>query len=327
MVTIKDVSKASGYSISTVSYALAGNKKIPIETQKKIKEIADKLGYVPNVYAQGLKNKHPRTIGVYLPGFKGPVHPTILSGIADTIIKNGNEYKLIVGMARMGYDMIYDGLIDVAFIMSPVISDEEVLKISKNCPVILYDKEVIAKNVYNTYIENNNGIYKRVIDFYNKAARTFVFISGSAMSKHNSERLEGFKKAINDCNLKLEDQYILDGIGYTEHHGYDVMKEFLKQNVKIDAIIASNDELAIGAISALKENNKDCLNYILISGFDNIDKGKYITPSLSTIAIDWFEYGNKVGNLAMDILKGENNNKYINVETKLIDRDTGKLNY
>lgn len=322
MITIKDVAKASGYSISTVSYALAGNKKIPLETQNKIKEIAESLGYMPNVYAQGLKNKRPKTIGVYLPGFKGPVHPTILSGIADSIIKNGNEYKLIVGLSRMGYDMIYDGLIDVAFIMSPVIVDEEVIKISKNCPVILYDKIVNANNIYNTFIENKEGIYKRIIDFYNKGAKKFIFISGSAMSKHNSERLEGFKKAINDCNLKLEEQYILDGIGYTEHHGYDVMKEFLKTNNQVDAIIASNDELAIGAISAIKENNENDLNYLLISGFDNIDKGKYIKPSLSTIAIDWFEYGNQVGTLAMDILKGENNKKYINVETNLIDRET-----
>ena len=66
MSTIKDVAKASGYSIATVSYALTGHNKIPIETQNKIKEIAKELGYTPNVYARGLKNKGPKTIGVYL---------------------------------------------------------------------------------------------------------------------------------------------------------------------------------------------------------------------------------------------------------------------
>lgn len=153
-----------------------------------------------------------------MPGFKGPVHPTILSGIADAILKSGNEYKLIVGVSRMGYDMIYDGLIDVVHIMLPIITDDEVLKISKCCPVILYDKVVNSKNVYNTFIENEKGIYKRVIDFYNKGARKFVFISGYAMSKHNQECLNGLKKGINDCNLNLDEQFILDGIGYTEHH-------------------------------------------------------------------------------------------------------------
>ena len=324
MATIKDVAKESGYSISTVSYALTGNKKIPIATQEKIKKIAKELGYTPNVYAQGLKNKSPKTIGVYLPGFQGPIHTTILSGISNAIINNGNEYKLIVSISRMGYDLIFDGMIDVVYIMSPVIQDEEVIKISNKCPVILFDKVVNKKNIYNTFIKNEEGVCSRVIDFYNKGVRKFVFISGSAMSSHNLERLKGFKKGILECGLKIEDQYILDGIGFTEHHGYDVMKDFLKSKLDFEAIIGSNDELAIGAMQALVENGYSIPESVKVSGFDNIDKGNYLIPTLSTIQVDWFDYGRQVGNLAIEIIEGKKDKKYINVDSVLIDRISGK---
>ena len=323
MSTIKDVAKASGYSIATVSYALTGHKKIPIETQNKIKEIANELGYTPNVYARGLKNKGPKTIGVYLPGFRGPIHTTILSGIAKAIIDSGNEYKLIVSISSMGYDYIFDGLIDVAYIMSPVIPNEEVERISKKCSLILFDKVVNKKNIYNTFVNNEGGVCNRVIDFYNKGSKRFVFISGSAMSSHNSERLNGFKKGIENCGLRIEDQYILDGIGFTEHHGYDVMKSFLDLNLEFDAVIGSNDELSIGAIQAMTEKNPNFVKSVRVSGFDNIDKGNYITPTLSTISVDWYDYGIQVGNLAIEILKGQKDKKYINVDSVLIDRESG----
>ena len=65
------------------------------------------------------------------------------------------------------------------------------------------------------------------------------------------------------------------------------------------------------------------LESIRVSGFDNIDKGKYINPTLSTISVDWYDYGMQVGNLAIEILKGKKNKKYINVDSVLIDRKSG----
>ena len=81
MSNIKDVAKRSGYSISTVSYALSNNPKIPEETRDKIKKVAKEIGYKPNFFAKELKNKSKKNITIFLPGFQGPVHPLILSGI------------------------------------------------------------------------------------------------------------------------------------------------------------------------------------------------------------------------------------------------------
>lgn len=324
MPTIKDVARISGYSVSTVSYALADRKKIPEETRIKIKEIADKIGYKPNVYARGLRNKRVKTIAVFLPGFKGYVHPTILSGIATAIHHDGDQYKLLVTLSRSGYDLVYEGVSDVAFIMSPIVKDEEVIKMSKICPVILYDKIVEGENIYNTYIDNKKAICKRVLDFYQKGSRKFLFLSGSPMSSHNSERLKGFLEGMETVGLSKNDYAIVDAVGYTEHHGYEYLKEFLDGTTeKYDAIICSNDELAIGAIQALTEHGYLVPGQIKVSGFDNIEKDSYINPPLSTIAVDWYEYGVKIGNLALSLLEGQEEENKIYVDAKLIDRISG----
>lgn len=324
MPTIKDVARISGYSISTVSYALVDHEKIPEETREKIKKIADQIGYRPNIYARGLKNKRVKTIAVFLPGFNGYVHPMILSGIATAIHQDGDRYKLLVTLSRSGYDLVYDGLSDVAFIMSPLVKDDEVVKISKICPVILYDKIVEGDNIYNTYIDNQKAICERTIDFYQKGSRKFIFLSGSAMSKHNSERLQGFIKGTEIVGLDEKDYAIVDAVGYTEKHGKKYLKEFLdKTTEKYDAIVCSNDELAIGAIQALTEKGYQIPEQIRISGFDNIEKGKYVTPSLSTISVDWYEYGIKIGNLALSLLEGKKAENKIHVEGTLVDRVSG----
>ena len=106
MATIKDIAKKSGFSVSTVSYALSDDPKIPDKTKQIIKAVARELNYVPNVFARGLKNKGNKNIGVFLAGFKGPVHPAILSGIGNVIEQTNGEYKLIATTADENLKLI-----------------------------------------------------------------------------------------------------------------------------------------------------------------------------------------------------------------------------
>ena len=321
MTTIKDIAKVSGYSVSTVSYALARNPKIPIETQDKILKVAEELNYTPNALAVGLKKKESKNIGIFLPGFQGPIHSTIVAGIAESMARHGNEYKLIVSLSVTGYQFIYEGLTDIVFTMSPVINDEEIIKISKICPLVLFDKIFLGKNIYNTYFENAEGIYKRVKDFYEKGARSFSFVSGSQVSNHNKDRLKGFMMAINELNI--EDYDVIEAFGYTEELGYNAIKNYLIHNSVKDALICSNDELAIGAMTALNEAGISIPEQVKISGFDNISKGEFTTPSLSTITVDWFDYGLRIGDYLLDILKKKNVNSIIRLTTSLVNRHSG----
>lgn len=318
------MAKQSGYGVSTVSYALMDHPKIPETTRNKIKEVAKELSYVPNAFARGLKTKTCKTIGVISPGFKGPIHPTILAGVADVIKDYSNEYQMLVTLSKTNFRFIYAKQVDIAILLSPSISDEEAINISKICPLILFDKVVDNKNIYNTKFNNKESVAKRVIDFYKKGSTSFIFMKGSTLSSHNKERLEGFNEGISLCNIDKTKVNILDAKAFTEQHGYKCMTDYLKTNIlENTALICANDELAIGAMKALKEFNYDIPKNVRVSGFDNIEKSEYVVPSLSTISIDWFMYGKKLGQLAMSIIKKKNKIKTINIKSVLIDRESG----
>lgn len=325
MATIKDISKKTGYSLATVSYALTDNPKIPLTTRKKIKEIADEMNYTPNGIARALKTKRCLNIGVFIPGFKGPIHPQILDGISEIIYADNNSYKLIVSLAITGFQLVYEKQVDIAIIITSRVEEEEVVRISKYIPVILFDKVVYSPNVYNIRLDNHSGIYKQVLNFYQKGSRRFIFIEGSNISFHNIERKQGFLDGILACQLKREDQVILNANMFTEEAGYTIMRKYLNEcTLHADALICANDELAIGAIRALSELGYKIPEDLRVSGFDDIIQAKYLQPSLSTVRVNWYEAGISVGRLALDILQGGEIEKDVVITTTLIERESGE---
>lgn len=324
MATIKDVARLSGYGISTVSYALKGSSKIPLETQEKIKEVARQLNYVPNASARALKTKRNYNIGIFVPGFDGGVHTAILSGIASVFRDIRNKYKILITLADSEFLLVYEKQIDIAMIIGGHVSKDAAIKISEQIPLILVDNSVEHDNIYNTYIDNKGGIISRVKDFYSKGSKKFIYMRGTELSAHNTERYIGFIEGLKECGLSINDQIVLDAYGFSEYHGYACMKEYLKNEFEADALICANDELAIGSINALKEKNIKIPEDLLVSGFDNIDKGNYLIPSLSTISIDWYDYGVKLGRLALDILADKKIDEEMVIKSYLVDRISGK---
>lgn len=326
MSTIKDVARESGYSISTVSYALKNDPKIPEQTRDKIKDIAKKLNYMPNASARALKTGKNYSIGIFVPGFEGPVHSILLSGIASVIRDVRNKYKMLVTLADANFPLVYQQQIDIALIIGAHVPREQAIDISDHIPLILVDNVIPHPKIYNTFVDNAEGVRSRVENFFRKGAANFIYMKGSKHSEHNAERFEGFKAGIEICGLKMEDQVILDADSFLESRGYDCMKQYLEHHeLTADALICANDELALGAMSALEQHGIAVPDRLRVSGFDNIEKGNYVTPTLSSISVDWYGYGCKLGRLVLDILEDNpTKDNIIRIPTSLIERESGK---
>ena len=324
MSTIKEISKKTGYSNATISYALKNDPKIPLETREKIQQVAKDLKYFPNASARALKTKKSYSIGIFVPGFRGTVHPIILSGIEYVIKHHPTKYKMLVTFMDEDLSLIYEKQIDIAVIFGLSISNEKIIDISELIPVILVDNDLEYPNVYSINIDNAYGIKQRVIDFYNKGSRKFMYMLGSGDSMHNIERYNGFEEGIKACGLNLEEQVVLDAAGFTILCGYECLKKYLDTNVlESDALICSNDALAIGSLEVFKERNIKVPQEIRVSGFDNIERCNYTTPPLSTIAVDWYNYGVLLGKKIISVLE----NKHFEISEKfaahLFDRRSG----
>lgn len=326
MANIKDVAKACKVSVSTVSYALNDSDIISKETKERIKQKAKELNYVPNAYARGLKNKQTFNIGVFIPGFEGPIHHTILSGIAQVVQNDAVKYNLLVTLADDKMTLIKERSVDIAVIMDARISDDMIKELCQLVPIVTFDKNTKCRRVYNTNIQNFEGMREMTNLMLSKGCKRVGYILGSKESFHNHLRFEGYLTALKESGIPYNFDIIYDADAFTEIAGYNIVVDALNrlEELPFDALVCGNDELALGAIAALNEYGYQIPRDVLISGFDNIEKGSYSTPTLTTISVDWFDYGVKIANLVLAILKKEKHEERISIPSEIIERDSTK---
>jgi len=322
MITIKDIAKHCGVSVSTVSYALSGHSNIAEKTKERIRLAAKELNYIPNSNARSLKQKKTYQIGVFVPGFQGTIHPSILAGIAHVLRNIDIKYNMIVTFTDDDMLLIKNHSIDLAIIMDGKTPKETVEELSKYVPIITFDQSSNGKNIFNTTIDNYNTSYqltKRLID---QDCKHIGFILGSNASHHNQTRFNGYKQALKESGLPIDDQIIFNANAFTVFKGHEIIDNHLKNFNKplFDGLVCCNDELALGAIDALKSYGYHAPKDYLITGFDDIEQTKYSDPPLTTAHVDWYDYGIKIAEFALQILNKENVKQSFSVPVRIIDR-------
>lgn len=325
MVTIKELAKHCNCSISTVSYALNGSKQVSETTREKILKAAKELNYTPNAFASSLKRKKSYNIGVVISGFDGPIHHNILAGISNRLKELNSKYHLLVTVSDEEMFLIKQKSIDLAIIMDARANDDIIKELAKIVPIITFDHYILGDNIYNTKMENTEGMYLQTLNLISKGCKNIAYLLGSSLSTHNKRRYEGYVKALRENNIEINNDIIFDADSFTEQRGFEVISEVISKYEKIpfDSLICANDELAIGAIKALENNGYKIPKDIMIAGFDNIIKGEYMTPSLSTISVDWKAYGNEITQLALDILDNKKVKDVI-IPVQMIERESTK---
>ena len=326
MVTIKDLAKYCNYSVTTVSYALNGSNEIPEETKNKIIKAAKELNYVPSAYARGLKKKKTYNIGVYIPGFEGPVRHIVLAGLAAGFKENDSRYQMIVLLPDKNMSLVRERSLDLAIITDPKVPNETIKELTEIIPILMMDNDIEATNAYQIDVNNEEGIYILTKELLNKGMKRIAYLFGAHASCHNKSRYLGYRKALLENNINPDEMPFFDADSFTEESGYNVIYNELKnKKLDFDALICGNDELAIGAISAFKDLNINVPNDIEVTGFDNIDKASVIHPSLTTISVDWFNFGKVMAHYALDILQKENVEKSLHLAgAKIIWRNSTK---
>ena len=326
MANIKDLAKYCNVSISTVSYALNDSDEISEETKARIKAAAKELNYVPNAYARGLKKRKTYNIGVVVSGFEGPIHHNVLAGIAEGLKELNSKYNMLVTLSDERMFLIKEKSVDLAIIMDSRANSDIIKELSKIVPIITFDHYVTGDNIYHTTIDNMQGIYLETKNLISKGSKNIAYLLGSRHSSHNRKRFEGYVKALEESGIKVNHDIVFDADAFTEQKGFDVINEFALKNKQLpfDSLICANDELAIGAINALKCNGFRVPEDVKVAGFDNIEKGKIVSPTLSTVSVDWKFYGKQFAKLALDILKHKKV-ETIEIPVQIIERESTKI--
>jgi LacI family transcriptional regulator len=255
MTTIKDVAKYARVSITSASYALNGIGTISAATRKRVLDAAEELNYHPNAFARNLKKTKTRTIGVFITRFGGSFYEEILEGIHDAVLRT--DYELIVcPESRLIRKILAHRQVDGAIVFDTKIESDILIKLaSKKFPIVVLDRYLEVDYLLPLLIENQQGTKEAFYHLYDQGARKIFFVSGAQDSFDNMERMNAFleEAEINKLNVRC-----FSG-NFTEESGYDIARQIIKAKDLPDAVFCANDQMAIGFIRAMKENDLKAL--------------------------------------------------------------------
>lgn len=319
MVTIKDIAKAAGVSIATVSYVLNNDPRIKKETAEKVLRISKELNYVANGSARILKARKTNIILTVIPDFGGPIHAEIIANIHKTLKEH--NYQMLVCAGDIAEDILDKQLTDGVIILDPKVNKETLTKLAKSTTKVLDTRKIYSKEdgVFVNSIDSFTPSKELTNQFINEGYKKIGFMHGNLASPDNTERYNGFISALEDNNLVPA--CILNG-NFVEEEGTLAIKKYLEEgNILPDALFCANDEMAIGAIKYLKSIGYNLPNDIKIAGFDNIAACEYVTPSLTSIDINVNVWSKNLAQIMIDLIeeKDVNFEKFI-PEYKIIRR-------
>ncbi len=331
MVTIKDIARKSGVSVGTVSNVINNLESVKIKNKEKVLEVINSLGYRPNKIAASLSKKKTMNVGLIVPDVSSPFYSDLIKGISDALEINGyniflcesnnniqKEEKIIRDLLSMWIDGI---------ILIPVYSKKRNLHFLENIeiPVVLVNREIegIKKDI--VIFDNFGGAFEATQFLIKNNHKKIPILGGPELSKSFEERFQGWKEAMEENNL-YKDNLIFRG-DFSVEAGHKMMLEALNKADGIDAVFASSDLIALGALSAIDEYNLKVPDDISVMGFGDIYLSKFLKPSLTTIRRPFYNIGKTAVSLLLDRISGNTQKKITKfiIKGKLEIRDSVKI--
>ncbi|MDN5341145.1 MAG: hypothetical protein PWP28_20 [Oceanotoga sp.] len=301
MTTLRDISKYSGISITTISRVLNGKKNVSEETRKKVLKILKEFGYTRT---DMLKKSSKKTIGVLIPNIRGQHYNIIVDGIEKQLLEQNYEMFLTTTNSLLKKEVaVLDELllrkVDGIIICTSKEDENYIEKlINSAIPVVVVDRKDSEIQIDSVSIDNYNSGLKAVEYLYKKGHKKILFITGDKTIYSFSER----KKAFIDYAYKKKDLDIyFEKGGYKAEHGYNATKKYLEdERDRVTAIFYTNDWQAMGGIKCLHEKGIKIPEEISVMGFDDDFYSAYTYPALTTIAQPRTEIGVNAANLLIE---------------------------
>lgn len=333
MVTIKDISKASGFSVTTVSKALNNYPDISPHTKDTIMQLCDDMGYVPNSSARSLKTTHSFTIGVVFEevtnqGLQHPVFSRILESFKKEVEAKGFDILFLAKqMGNQNGSYLQHSKrkqVEAILVLCADFNTREMRELyQSDLPIVMIDFSM--DRVTNITSDNKAGVDQAVDHLIGLGHRRIAHIHGDLNSFIGGQRKEYFEEALKAHSLEVKDEYLISGQFFSREEGYQAMKNLIRLDSPPTAIFCASDMLAIGAIEAATEAGKRVPEDFSIVGFDGIDLGQLITPRLTTIRQDTREIGRLAAIHMLAFIEDREDAKKtrtLTVGTELIEGDT-----
>ena len=310
--TIKDVARLSGLSTATVSKYLNGFS-VKEQNRIKIESAIKSLNFSVNSLARGLKTNRTMTVGVLIPSLENIFATSIVSHIERVLQEYG--YSTIIcdynGSAKLEnakFDFLMNRFADGIIIMPLGLSEEKVRNaLEKDVPIISIDRPMKNRECDVVLADNMNASYNAVEHLITRGHREIGIICGPQDIYTAQERLKGYLRVHEDYGMQVDEKNIKYG-DYGIQSGYDMMKSFIKESGRVDAVFVTNYEMTLGAVMAINEMNIRIPDELSFIGFDNQHLATVVKPNLTIVVQPIRQIGECAAELLLRRLNGDKTN-------------------
>ncbi|ANQ51956.1 LacI family transcriptional regulator [Flammeovirga sp. MY04] len=313
-VKLSDLAKQLGLSTSTVSRALNDHPKIPHETKRRVKQLANDLSYHPNPFAKGLLQKKTKTIGVLLPSFKMSFFVSIIECLQQELKLKG--YKLIVSSfgpslkeeKEAFWEMAKAHVDGIIAIPNNDHEDPTFLNniIDEGIPILFIDRIIDSLDANFVVTDDFNGMFEAVDYLIDKGRRKIIHLEGPDELSTSFFRLQGYKEALRSKQIEIDKRLIIPCQSKEE-----VIQKLQSVDVEFDAITCFNDYYAFEALQFLKSKNIRVPDDVCLIGFSDEPICQYTTPQMSSVMQPTSLFGKKAVELILHEIQQLQNNKAI----------------
>lgn len=309
MATIRDVARAAGVSVATVSRVLNNHARVRTETRTRVNAAASELDYTPNEVARSLITNRTQALGVLLPDLYGEFFSEVLRGIDLRARRDG--FHLLVSSSHANGDDLVEALrsmrgrIDGLIVMAPDVDTRALVRAAGDgLPLVLLDPGLRVPAADTISIDNTAGAEKAVRHLAGLGHRRIGTITGPEGNADARQRLDGYRRALESCGLERDPALEIEG-DFTEPSGYAAAQRMLElDGARPTAVFAANDYMAIGAMSAFAGAGLAVPRDMAIVGFDDIAMARYLNPPLTTVSVDLLDLGARAVDRLVDKKNG-----------------------
>lgn len=286
--TIKDVAKAAGVSVATVSRALSGTRPVQPHLREKVQRAADDLSYSANFMARALRQARSGAIGMVVPAIDNPFFPSLVSATESVLQENGYALLLCssqesVALESQRLDTLVERHVDGLLVSatSQENSATALSRVASSVPVVQLDQRSSGPSTPFVGVDDSAGMQEIIGLLHQSGHRKLCFVGAGDENWSGMRRREGFERWATRVDPSSRSRMRLGG--FTREFGQSAARELLSAHPDIDAIVCANDLLALGALDAARSLGWSVPGRVAITGFDDIVVATASDPMLTTV--------------------------------------------
>jgi DNA-binding LacI/PurR family transcriptional regulator len=291
-VSLKDVARAAGVSIKTVSNVVNDYPFVSAETRERVQGVISQLGYRPNLSARRLRSGRSGLIALSVPEIAAPYFAELAEQVVAAAEKRGLTVLIDKTGGQRGHEQlaaagIRDNLVDGTIASPLAMTARDVETLGRTHALVLLGERLSGVAVDHVAIDSVGAARTATTHLIDRGRRVIAAIgTGDSITNTGRLRLHGYQEALVDAGLPLDGSLHGDAVWYHRPDGYAAMQRLLAVRPNIDGVFCFNDLLAIGALRALREAGRLVPADVAVVGFDDVEDCLYTAPPLTSVSPD-----------------------------------------